>query len=149
MDLPEDRSDGLAPVLPREYLRPCLLLLLREETADGDDLFQRLSLLGDAPDDPARVYSTLRALEDEGLVRLAWERFATGPNRRVYELTGLGRERLAQEARALAELRGLLSAFAGRYEEFVLLRREPGAAEPPATRPGSIPPAARSSRSAR
>jgi DNA-binding PadR family transcriptional regulator len=128
MDSPEDRSDGLAPVLPREYLRSCLLLLLREEAADDDDLFQRLGPLGCSPGDSGRVDGALRALEDEGLVRLSRERSGAEPAGHVYELTRSGRDRLAQEARALGELRGLLSGFAGRYEEFVALRQEPGAA---------------------
>src|ERR671919_1544127 len=111
-----------AQVLPKNFLRPCLLLLLREQTAHGYDLLERLRPLGFSRDDPGRLYRALRALEDEGLVRSAWEPSATGPDRRRYELTRSGLERLHEEAKALDELRDTLSAFAGRYEEFVALR---------------------------
>ena len=120
--MPEPRGEQLASVLPRNYMRSCVLLLLREQPAHGYDLLQRLRPLGFARDDPGRLYRALRALEDEGLVRSAWESSATGPDRRRYELTGSGLERLHEEAKALDELGDMLSAFAGRYEEFVALR---------------------------
>ncbi len=118
----EDRSERLAPVLPRNYVRSCVLLLLREGPAHGYDLLQRLRPLGCARDDPGRLYRALRALEDEGLVRSAWERSGSGPNRRIYELTRPGLKRLHQDAHVLDELRETLGDFAGRYEEFVALR---------------------------
>ena len=122
--MPEDRGERPAPVLPRNYLRTCVLLLLREEPTHGYDLLQRLRPLGCAGDDPGRLYRALRALEDEGLVRSAWERSATGPNRRIYELTRRGMKRLHQEAQALDDLREMLGAFAGRFGEFVVLGPE-------------------------
>jgi PadR family transcriptional regulator, regulatory protein PadR len=110
------------PTLPRNFLRPCVLLLLREEPAHGYDLLERLRPLGFVRDDPGRLYRTLRALEDEGLVRSAWERSESGPDRRIYELTRKGVEELHVAARSLAVARSLLGRFLSRYEEFVDLR---------------------------
>ena len=70
--------------LPRNFLRPCILLLLREEPAHGYDLLERLRPLGFTRDDPGRLYRALRALEEEKLVRSAWEPSGTGPDRRIY-----------------------------------------------------------------
>src|SRR5918992_1317651 len=56
--------DALPPALPRNFLRPCVLLLLREEPAHGYDLLQRLRQFGFMRDDPGRLYRALSALED-------------------------------------------------------------------------------------
>jgi PadR family transcriptional regulator, regulatory protein PadR len=111
------------PALPRNFLRSCMLLLLREEPAHGYDLLERLRPLGFPRDDPGRLYRALRALEAEGLVRSAWERSQTGPDRRVYELTRAGGEELHREALALAASADVLAAFLSRYEEFVAVGR--------------------------
>lgn len=108
--------------LPRNFLRPSILLLLREEPAHGYDLLDRLSPLGFNRDDPGRLYRALRALEDEGLVKSAWEQSDAGPDRRIYELTRPGLARLHASAKSIAEARDTLGAFLGRYEEFVALR---------------------------
>ena len=113
--------------LPRNFLRPCVLLLLREQPAHGYDLIERLRSLGFTRDDPGRLYRALRSLEDEGLVRSAWEPSGTGPDRRIYELTRAGVEELHLASRAIAAAREALGIFLSRYEEFV--------ASEPATRP--------------
>lgn len=105
--------------LPRNFLRPCILLLLREEPAHGYDLIERLRALGFTRDDPGRLYRALRALEEEKLVRSSWEPSATGPDRRIYELTKAGVEDLHLASRTLTEAREKLSFFLSRYEEFV------------------------------
>jgi PadR family transcriptional regulator, regulatory protein PadR len=111
------------PALPKNFLRPCVLLLLREQSAHGYELIERLRRLGFTRDDPGRLYRALRSLEEEGLVRSAWEPSSAGPDRRIYELTRLGMERLHEEARTLAVTTALLGAFLSRYEEFVALDR--------------------------
>lgn len=115
-------TDSAAPVLPRNFLRPCILLLLREEPAHGYDLMQRLRSFGFARDDPGRLYRALRALEEEGLVHSAWETSSSGPDRRSYELTRTGVEVLHAAATGLAEAAGVLDVFLTRYEEFVTMR---------------------------
>jgi PadR family transcriptional regulator PadR len=107
--------------LPRNFLRPCVLLLLREEPAHGYDLIERLQPFGFLRDDPGRLYRTLRTLEGEDLVRSAWEPSAGGPDRRRYEVTRKGLKELHKTARDLDELRKILDAFLARYEEFVAL----------------------------
>ena len=111
-----------AAVLPRTFLRPCILLLLREQPAHGYELLERLGALGFSRDDPGRLYRALRALEEDGLVRSAWERSGSGPDRRIYELTRPGLRELHASAKSLAEARETLGAFLSRYEEFVALK---------------------------
>lgn len=110
-----------AQVLPKNFLRPCLLLLLREHPAHGYDLLERLRPLGFNRDDPGRLYRALRALESDGLVRSVWEKSNSGPDRRMYELTRSGMEVLHESAKALKATDQILSVFLSRYSEFVAL----------------------------
>jgi len=120
-------TDPLEPPLPRNFLRPAILLLLREQPAHGYDLLERLRALGFGRDDPGRLYRALRSLEDDGFVHSAWEGSAAGPDRRVYELTRAGMEELHHQAKALAETEKALAAFLSRYGEFVALDPPRGA----------------------
>lgn len=110
-----------AQVLPKNFLRPCLLLLLREQPAHGYDLLERLRPLGFNRDDPGRLYRALRQLESDGLVRSIWEKSNSGPDRRMYELTRHGMENLHASAKSLMVTGAILSVFLSRYSEFVAL----------------------------
>jgi len=112
------------PAPPKDFLRPCLLLLLREQPAHGYDLLERMEAFGFRASDPGRLYRGLRALERDGLVHSAWEQSVTGPDRRIYQLTRTGMEDLHRRVRELGRTRRLMDAFLGRYEEFVAL--DPG-----------------------
>ena len=59
---------------PRNFLQPCLLLLLFRERADhGYDLANQLRDMHVAEGDPGTVYRALRGLERQGLVRSTWQ----------------------------------------------------------------------------
>ncbi len=116
-------TDPTAPALPKNFLRPCLLLLLREQPTHGYELLERLRAFGFEGSDPGGLYRALRKLEDARLVRSAWQPSDAGPARRIYQLTRPGMEELHRRAVALAEARHTLDAFLGRYEEFVALDR--------------------------
>lgn len=109
-------SDLARHVLPKNFLRPCLLLLLHESPAHGYDLRERLRPLGFSRDDPGRLYRALRGLESAGLVRSTWQASTGGPNRRTYELTRAGEERLRDAAAELKAMYGILDTFLGRCD---------------------------------
>ncbi|HEU4980710.1 MAG TPA: PadR family transcriptional regulator [Solirubrobacterales bacterium] len=111
------------PLLPKGFLRPCLLLLLREDRAHGYDLLERVQSLGFDGSDPGGLYRALRALEKEKLVRSVWEPSETGPERRTYEITRAGMEELHRSAKAIAAGNRIAAGFLSRYEEFVALPR--------------------------
>ena len=121
-------TERQAAALPLNFLRPCLLLLLREQPGHGYDLLDRLQSLGFDGDDPGGLYRALRALERDGLVRSGWEPSRSGPDRRIYELTRAGMEELHRHAKALAATRGTLEVFLSRYAEFVALEKVGAAA---------------------
>ena len=109
------------PLLPRNFLRPCLLLLLREQPAHGYELLERLRAFGMNGDDPGGLYRALRALERDGLVHSAWETSSAGPDRRIYEITRRGMEELHEHVKALALAQTSIAVFLSRYSEFVAL----------------------------
>jgi PadR family transcriptional regulator, regulatory protein PadR len=101
--------------LPKEFLRPCLLLLLREQEAHGYELLERIDVFGFDHSDPGALYRALRRLESEGLVRSNWRPSDTGPPKRVYGLTDAGLEELDRRATDLAEGERRIDAFLDRY----------------------------------
>ncbi len=109
-------TDLASHVLPKNFLRPCLLLLLHESPSHGYDLRERLRPLGFSRDDPGRLYRALRALEQGGLVCSTWQSSSGGPDRRIYELTPAGRERLQDAATELTAMHAILDLFLDRCE---------------------------------
>ena len=111
--MPAD-TDLARVVLPKNFLRPCLLLLLHESPAHGYELRERLRPLGFSRDDPGRLYRALRSLEAAKLVRSAWQTSSGGPDRRTYELTRAGEERLLEAAEELQAMHSVLDTFLSR-----------------------------------
>lgn len=101
--------------LPRNYLRPCLLLLLVEGTSHGYELLEQVRALGLANTDTAGLYRCLRAMDEEGLVRSQWEPSTSGPARRTYSLTPGGHDRLAAMSTQLEETVRTLTYFLDRH----------------------------------
>lgn len=115
MTPPNDPDHGPAG-LPRNYLRPCLLLLLAERPAHGYDLLEQMPQLGVERSDPGGLYRALRAMEQDGLVRSWWGRSQVGPARRTYALTEEGLDWLHAWAGSLREVTRLLGRYLARYE---------------------------------
>jgi len=109
------RPEELPIGLPRNYLRPCLLLLLAEGTSHGYELLEQITALGMDRVDPGGLYRCLRAMDEEGLVRSSWEPSSSGPARRTYTLTDEGSEWLHVLAGSVAEVSRALSSYQHRY----------------------------------
>ena len=108
----ECRCDGGQP---KNFVRPCLLLLLSEAPAHGYELMERLRPFGFEVNDPATVYKTLRQMAAEGLLTSDWELSDRGPARRVYSLTADGRDFLHAWAQTLEENRQILTDYLERF----------------------------------
>lgn len=113
---------------PKNFARPCLLLLLSETPAHGYELIERMRPFGFEVGDPARVYKTLRQMERDGIVSSEWELPSRGPARRVYALTSDGRDLLDAWAHTLERNRAVLDGFLSRFAAHT-------AAEAPRLRP--------------
>ena len=100
---------------PKNFARPCLLLLLSEAPAHGYELIERMRPFGFEVGDPASVYKTLRQMERDGIVSSEWELPSRGPARRVYALTSDGRDLLDAWAHTLERNRAVLDGFLSRF----------------------------------
>ena len=101
---------------PRNFIKPCLLLLLKESPSYGYELLDRLPPFGIGRDHGS-LYRALHALEQEGLVRSGWEPRGKGPERRRYEVTLAGETWLEQWAAAISATQSLLEVYLRRYED--------------------------------
>ena len=102
---------------PKNFARPCLLLLLSEAPAHGYELIERMRPFGFEVGDPASVYKTLRQMERDGIVASRWELPDRGPARRVYALTSDGRDLLDAWAHTLERNRTVLDTFLARFRD--------------------------------
>lgn len=87
-------------------MRLPLLALLAKEPAHGYELKSRLEqMFGGAYPSPniGQVYLTLQRLERAGLVRSQDVVQATRPNKRVYEITPAGREKVVEWLEAVGD----------------------------------------------
>ncbi|NND03904.1 MAG: PadR family transcriptional regulator [Acidimicrobiia bacterium] len=109
----------LAPGLPRNFVRFCLLLLTAERPSHGYDYMDRLNNMGVPGVDPGGLYRTLRSMEQEGLLESRWETSDAGPARRTYELSEDGMDWLHAWAAAHAETARIMSVFLDRYTDVV------------------------------
>jgi len=100
---------------PKNFARPCLLLLLSEAPAHGYELIERMRPFGFEVNDPASVYKTLRQMERDGIVTSQWELPKRGPARRIYALTSDGRDLLDAWAHTLERNRAVLDGFLSRF----------------------------------
>jgi len=105
---------GRFGALPKSFLHPCLLLLLKEQPGYGYDLVARLTKLG-IDDDSAAVYRALRALEERHAVSSYWHTSSSGPARHMYRLTPVGDEQLQTAVEAAAEMHRAIQRYFGRY----------------------------------
>lgn len=116
----DDPSGGL----PRNFPRPCLLLLIGEQPSHGYDLLERMGRLGVHGIDPGGLYRALRMLERDALATSRWETSSNGPPRRVYALTRSGWAMLRAWATTLAETHAVLSTYLDRYGELATIAPE-------------------------
>jgi PadR family transcriptional regulator PadR len=100
---------------PRNFLQPCLLLLLRERADHGYELVSRLAPMHMGESDSGGVYRALRGMEHRGLVRSEWCTSGAGPARRTYYLTTDGAAFLDAQVAELRQVHGVLHRFLDRY----------------------------------
>jgi len=113
----EDKpTEAVAPGgMPRDWLTPLVLLLLRQWSSYGYELMERLTTFGWQLMNPGTFYRMLRQLEQEGLVTSKWETTQAGPARRMYAITAAGEAYLTLWANSLEQYQKLLTTFAQLY----------------------------------
>jgi poly-beta-hydroxybutyrate-responsive repressor len=109
----------MAELEPRNFLQPCLLLLLRERPDHGYELAARLRPMHDGEGDAGGVYRALRGMEKQGLVRSEWHTSDVGPAKRTYFVTPNGVSFLDELADTLSRTHEALHVFLDRYARVV------------------------------
>lgn len=114
-------DDLVAARLSRLVEPAILYLLAKGEATHGYELLSEVNALGltDVAVDPAAIYRTLRQLEAEGAVLSTWDTSGGGPARRNYELTELGRARLASWVRVIARRAEAMARFVEQAREIL------------------------------
>jgi PadR family transcriptional regulator PadR len=102
----------------RQFLQPCLLLLLLEGEAHGYALLGEIERFGIDPErlDPSLLYRMLREMEDVGWVRSRQDEDSQGPPRKVYTITKEGEAQLAVWAEDLRRVRTEVDQLLQAYE---------------------------------
>lgn len=108
-------DSGAAGGLPRNWLVPYLLLILRDWSSYGFDMLERLQAFGFAAMNPGSLYRILRQMEKDGMVSSAWDTSNAGPARRMYTLTDAGEEYLKVWARSLQHYQHMTNAWLRMY----------------------------------
>src|SRR5438309_7305599 len=102
---------------PRDILIPYVLLAVSLQRAHGYLIEEYLRSVGFFGLEMSTLYRTLRQLEKDGLLQSSWEPGPTGPARRVYSLTDVGKTWLDQWAGTLDTYRRMLDQFFGLYSQ--------------------------------
>jgi PadR family transcriptional regulator PadR len=103
------------------WVEPSVLYLLWGKKKHGYELMSELPELGfiTGQADPGAIYRTLRHLEEFGLVQSEWDTSGTGPAKRVYTLSDLGKEQLKLWADSLKQRRSALDDFLQKLDDVV------------------------------
>jgi len=97
------------------FFRACILLLLKEQSAHGYDILERLTWFGFDSGDSGWMYRTLRGYEREAILVSTWQISASGPPRRVYSLTADGIDLLDTWAGSLRASKRGIDEFLDRH----------------------------------
>ena len=94
----EASQNGLVTQMRRGTLQYCVLALLVEEERYGFDLVRGLAAVEGMVTSEGTIYPLLSRLRRDGLVESFWQESPTGPPRRYYRLTDVGK-RLLDDSR--------------------------------------------------
>ncbi|MGD9497174.1 MAG: PadR family transcriptional regulator [Armatimonadota bacterium] len=114
-------EEAVASRLSR-LVEPAVLYLLGKGVAThGYELLSEVNAMGltETPVDPGAIYRVLRQLEAEGAVVSSWDTSGAGPARRNYQLTELGRARLASWVKVISRRAEAMQRFAARAQELL------------------------------
>lgn len=103
----------------KDFLQPCLLLLLVKQDQHGYELLQGLSQFVSNIEsyDPSIIYRLLRGMEVENLVQSYEGEVSRGPRRRIYSLTDSGKKQLHGWAEQLHDKRNEIDIFLDQFNK--------------------------------
>ena len=142
----EDFSVSGGARLPKNFMTPWVLLVLKQWNLHGYLLLQQLNRMGFTDVDHATLYRELRRLEKEGYVASQWETGSSGPARRVYSITEAGEQMLLGWTDVVSGYQKMITGFFDLYSQVFGLAPphsgEDNAGSPAAEEPESAEPEA-------
>ncbi len=130
----EDFSVPGSARLPKNFMTPWVLLVVKQWNLHGYLILQQLNQMGFTEVDHATLYRELRRLEKEGYVSSEWETGNSGPARRVYSITDAGEQMLQGWTDVVSGYQKMITGFFDLYSQVFGLvppTSEDPAAEPP------------------
>ena len=103
--------------LPKNFMTPWVLLVLKQWKLHGYLILQQLNNMGFGEVDHATLYRELRRLEKEGYVNSVWETDGSGPARRVYSITDSGEEILQGWTQVVSGYQKMISGYFDLYSQ--------------------------------
>ena len=113
----EDFSVPGSARLPKNFMTPWVLLVLKQWNLHGYLILQQLNRMGFPEIDHATLYRELRRLEKEGFVASEWETGGSGPARRVYSITRAGEEMLQGWTDVVSGYQRMITGFFDLYAQ--------------------------------
>ena len=99
------------------FMEACLLLLLSGGADHGYSLSEKLGEFGFEDINVSTLYRVMRRMEQNGWVKSQWAQGGKGPQKRVYTLTGTGRQALAEEIAVFEQRQRRIDTLLGRYRQ--------------------------------
>ena len=103
--------------LPKNFMTPWVLLVLKQWNLHGYLILQQLNQMGFTNLDHATLYRELRRLEKEGYVASEWETGDSGPARRVYSITDAGEQMLLGWTDVVSGYQRMITGFFDLYSQ--------------------------------
>ncbi|PFN97901.1 poly-beta-hydroxybutyrate-responsive repressor [Bacillus sp. AFS076308] len=117
------KENNVAP--SKNFIVPFILLLLSRMSLHGYELNQKLQAFGFQTLDQGNLYRLLRQLENDNLVQSEWLTNGSGPAKRCYSITDIGKTYLKGHARQLEQYQSMLHQFFTVYSSFLELYISP------------------------
>ncbi|WP_209123726.1 poly-beta-hydroxybutyrate-responsive repressor [Alkalihalobacillus sp. BA299] len=113
----ENKDTSISP--SKNFVLPFILLILSRMSLHGYELNQKLQSFGFHTVDQGNLYRLLRKLEKENLVKSEWDTTGTGPAKRLYSITDVGKNFLQGYAKKLELYQSMLDQFFNMYSSFL------------------------------
>ena len=107
-------DDGIAAVA--RVVDGMAAVAVRAPASHGYEVRRQLEVHG-VTTDPSAMYRVLRKLDSAGCVTSSWAKSASGPRRRQYQLTALGRRELSVLVATLTATHDVHAAFLHAHQQ--------------------------------
>lgn len=99
----ENQSDFIGTQMRKGFLEFCILRIIEKNTSYASDILKELKVANLLVVE-GTLYPLLSRLKSQGLLDYSWQESKSGPPRKYYTVTALGKSNLAQMKAAWKEL---------------------------------------------